>query len=81
MIGARVLTAQATGHDQPVVVREMGEAAQPGDVAGAVDARVGLERLRVDLQPATLGAREAGVAPGLEVRAAAGGDEQPLACH
>ncbi len=40
---------------------------------------MGLERLRVDFQPAALGAGEARVAPGLEVRAAACGDEQPLA--
>ena len=63
MVGACVLAAQAAGDDLPVVVREMREAAEPGYVACAVNADVGLQRLRINLKPAAFGTRQARVAP------------------
>ena len=78
VIRARVLTAQSPCDHLAVVVREMREPAEPGDVAGAVNAVVRLERQGIHLQPSALGLREARLAPGLEVRAPAGGYQQPV---
>jgi len=78
VIGARILSANASGDDLPVVISEVGEASDARHVACCVHARSRFQSCRVDLQPAALGARQAGALPRLEVRAPAGGDEKPL---
>jgi hypothetical protein len=55
VVGAGVLSTQAASHDLAVVVRKVGEAAEAGDVARAVNTGMRLERLGVHLQPPALG--------------------------
>ena len=79
VVGAGVLAAQPASHDLAVVVSQVGEAADPGDVAGAEDAGARLERLGIDLEPSALGLGQAGRAPGLEVGPPACGDQEAVA--
>ena len=81
VIGSRVLTLQAPGHDLTVVVGEVGEPADAGDIAGTVDPVARLERLRIDLQPSPFRLGQPDRLPRLEVGSAAGRHEQPVARH
>ena len=56
----------------------MREPAESGDVTCAEDAGRGFERRGVHLQPSPLGLRQATSLPRLDVRAAAGGHQQPV---
>src|SRR5258708_20932611 len=56
----------------------MGETAEACDVSASEDADAGLERRRVNLQPAALGLGQTRAEPGLEVGPASRGHEEPV---
>ena len=78
MVGRRVDAPQPPRDHLTVVVGQMGEPAESRDVTGSEDAGVRFERRGVHLQPAALRLGEAGGAPCLHVRPAAGGNQQPV---
>ena len=81
MIGPRVHAPQPACHHLPVVVGEVGETTESGDVTCSEDAGPRFERRRVHLQPTALRLCDPGCAPRLRVGAAASGNQQSVGRH